>query len=423
MRRLTFLWSLGLLFVRISMLAQIQPALMDGVNLRLLYVVGIPSLIGVVLCGGLQRSIHGRAAYAFLAFGAWIAIATPFSSWPGGSFTLWMTYLRTDFVMFFVVAGLALTWRECKLLMWTVAWAALVNLLSSRLFATDKFGYREGLQFGNISNPNDFAGHLIVVLPFILWAVFISRSFVVRLLGTGALAFGLKLILGTGSRGGLVAIVVAALFFLWRASTKQRIAFLMMAPVLGIAAAMFVAPEALNRISTFSDVSRAGDDVEAQEAIQSSVAREYVLKKSIEYMMGHPLLGVGPGQFASYEGKRNQIIGTHGYYHDTHNSYTQVASECGIPAAIFLIAGVFGSLGLLKRAGKLVSTLPGCEEIRQAILCLTLSTVGLMTAATFLSFGYFFYFPMLAGFATLLWSIAQAEFRARTAVPAGARGY
>jgi hypothetical protein len=403
-----------LLFLRFSMLHQIQTRLM-GVNLRLLYIVGIPALVGLVLAGGLQRSFKGRPAYYYTAYAMWMAIAVPFSSWKGGSTQLLWTFLRTDVVMLFAIAGLAVTWKECKLLMSAVAWGAIVNLLSAKLFSNEEtFGYRGGLEFGSISNPNDFAGHLLLALPFLLWIAFSSRNFLFRIAALVGTLIGIKLILGTASRGALVALVADVLFFMWRATGKQRIALIMLAPIAVFAAMTLLPAETRNRLLSFSASSAVTN--EQKEAVESQMSREYLLRKSLEYIAANPLFGVGPGMFASYEGQHNQIIGTHGSWHETHNSFTQASSECGIPAGCFLIAGIVSTFFLLNKVYRATFRRADCQDLRTAAFCMMLGMVGFTTAITFLNFAYFFYTPAMGGFAILLHHVAQIEIRERDAL-------
>src|ERR1041384_6998690 len=79
---LPFKMGLALVFLRFSMLHQVLYLLM-GLNLRLLYLVGIPALLGVVLAGGIPRTLRDRSAAYWVAFAACLIVSTPFSSWRG----------------------------------------------------------------------------------------------------------------------------------------------------------------------------------------------------------------------------------------------------------------------------------------------------------------------------------------------------
>jgi O-antigen ligase len=146
----------------------------------------------------------------------------------------------------------------------------------------------------------------------------------------------------------------------------------------------------------------------------SSAARLYVLQKSIECAVEHPIFGVGPGQFPDYEGQSNTQFNGHGYYHGTHNTFTQVASECGIPAMLLFTAGLVATYRLLSATYRKASQRPDCQDIRDVAFCLMLSMVGFGVAMTFLNFAYFFYQPALAGLAIAVSRAAEAEFGRRS---------
>jgi len=394
-----------LVFMKFSMLPEIQSALM-GFKLYLLYLAAIPGCFAILVSGGVKRTFKGGpAAYCWLGYMLWIMLATPFSSWRGDSVHMVNMALK-NIPMVFVCAGLAVNWRFCKWMMYAIAGGGVVNLIASRVFMKD-FGGRSGLEFGTVSNPNDFAGHLLLVLPFLLWIVLSSKPMVLRLGALAAVVFGVYLILGTASRGALVALVGGLLLFLWKGSAKQRIAVLVIVPMLAGVVLMVMPHTVLSRLSSFS----AGDS--NSEALESSDSRRYLLKKSIEYTFQFPLFGVGPGQFGNYEGGHNQVIGTHGMYHGAHNSYTQASAECGIPALLFFVAGIVSAFHILNSTFKEARRRPECEDITTAAFCFMLAMVGFCIAIFFLNFAYFYYLPTMGGLAVAVRRAAKQEFQTR----------
>ncbi len=67
-----------------------------------------------------------------------------------------------------------------------------------------------------------------------------------------------------------------------------------------------------------------------------------LLRQSIQMTFEHPIFGVGPGVFAaaSWDERKRAGIGA-GNAQVTHNTYTQISSETGIPGFFFFIATVF----------------------------------------------------------------------------------
>ena len=407
-RRVALRLATFLLFLRITYLHQIQTDLMGHLNLRLLYVFGTPALLGILMAGGLQRAFRGWPAYYWVAYAGWITLSVPFSSWKGGSLRLLVYFVRSELLMLFAIAGLAVTWRECKSIMYVISSAAVVNLVSARLFAAESTQQRLSLELSSIGNANDFAAHLLLVLPFLLWTALNSRSGFLRLGAMLGVVCGLYLILRTGSRGAVVGLGLDVLVFLIWGTTRQRLALFTLGPIT-VAAILAIAPsQALRRSVSFSG----GSDAVASEAEESSESRRYLLRKSVEYAVHHPVFGVGLGMFANYEGVESVSTGHYGSWHVTHNSFTQAASECGIPAMLLFMAGIASTLILVNATWR-DARRRHCEEIQTTAFCMMLSIVGFSTAMAFLSLAYTFYLPAMGGLAISIACAAKEEFAVR----------
>jgi O-antigen ligase len=135
----------------------------------------------------------------------------------------------------------------------------------------------------------------------------------------------------------------------------------------------------------------------------------------------HPVFGIGQGQFANYEGKTSRVVrGIRGEYQEVHNSYIAAASECGIPAFLFFVAGILSSFRLVNSVFRQARRRPECQDIKTATFCIMLAMVGFYVCVAFLNFTYFFYFPAIAGISVAVYYAAQQEFRLRGVEPSGA---
>jgi O-antigen ligase len=320
-----------------------------------------------------------------------------------------MDWTRADLPILFIVAGLSLTWKECEKILYAVALGGCVQMLWARMFDTEG-GDRLGLQVGSLVNSNDYAAHMILSLGFVLWlALNAKKAKIIRVGAFIAVIFGLLLIVRTASRGALISLLVISLIFLYRASTTQRLMMIVVAPIVFAIVLVSVPKGALTRITSFSENEQGA----SAEALESSNARQYLLRKSIEYTFTHPIFGVGLGQFASFEGANNQVIGGHGMWHETHNTYTQVSSETGLPGLTLYLGAVFSIIGAFRMINSKARKRPDCRDIAVASFCALISTVGFCVCVTFLSFGYFFYLPFLGGLAVAMWRAADREFQDR----------
>jgi O-antigen ligase len=290
----------------------------------------------------------------------------------------------------------------------TVGLAALVNLLSSRIFAAGDME-RLQLEFGTVSNSNDFAAHLLLTLPFLLFSAYNSRSVLVRAFAILALGYGAVVVVRTGSRGALVALAADVLFVFLLGSLNQRIAVMCIVPLTMITALVFVPARVLEHIQSFS----AAQETVSEEAMASSQARRYLLSKAFEYTVSFPVFGVGPGQFANYEGGHNRVIGTHGMYHAPHNSFLEAFAEMGVPGGILVLAAYGSSFLMVNRTYRKAKLRPDCRDIQNTTFCIMLGMVGFCMAIFFLNFTYFFYGPALGGLAISVSRAANHEFENR----------
>jgi O-antigen ligase len=153
----------------------------------------------------------------------------------------------------------------------------------------------------------------------------------------------------------------------------------------------------------------------SEEALESSEMRRHLLQESILYTLQHPLFGVGMEQFSNYEGIHSTLVGgLRGFWHETHNTYTQVSSECGIPALALYLAGIVSTFLMLNRVYRRACGKPDCADIRNAAFCIMLAMTAYCTATTFLNFAYFFYLPAIASLAIAVSNAAQVEFDRRS---------
>jgi hypothetical protein len=387
------------------MIHQIQTMTM-GVNLYLLYIFGIPALFGILATGGIKRTLQRRVGGYWMFFGVWLFIALPFSTWRGGSTAVVFTFLRTDLLMIFVCAA-AVSWRDCRRLMMCMALAAVVSLSASQLFSRIDVNDRIQLNFGSVANSNDYAAHLILVVPFLLWVILSGQKFVYRLAAFALLPYGLYVILATASRGALIAIAAGLVYVLIAGRTRQRIAMSVLVTMMLMAAISFLPARTWQRLTSFSETSTSA----SEEAMLSSHEREMLLRKSLTYIVEHPIFGLCAGQFSPYEGKTAREQGQFGMWHDTHNTFTQIASENGVPAAFFFIAGILSSMVMMTRVHQKAKTRPEFREIEATAFCMMLSLVSFCVAITFLSFGYLFYLPAMAGLAISVYNTAEVQFR------------
>jgi O-antigen ligase len=380
------------------------------------FFIGGLTLAVALATGTLVHAAKSRAGILFLLLTALLIIGIPFSEWPGGSLNLVIrkTWLKSVAV-FFMIAGTITTITYYRRLMYTIGAAVMLIALTTQMFAGESG--RFALEAGTLSNPNDLAIHVLMGIPFLLFIVEAKTlKSVFAWLAIALMGVTLIVVLKTGSRAGLLTLAVLLLYVFIRGSGFMKVA-LVAAGIAGIAVIpAVISPEARDRYLALLDADsvRYAATREGEHAAASAEARKLYLYQSLEIMLSKPLLGVGPGMFSIFTAAEMQAEGVRAHWHQAHNSFTQMASEAGIPAGMIYTAllvfairtrGRVRKLLLPARPGPVILTRDQ-EELLLASKAVTCSAITFAVGAFFGNYAYMFYVPMLAGCAQSIRMIA-----------------
>ena len=374
--------------------------------------LGPPTALLALLSGGVSRCLRGPVAKIWVAFMVWLLVVTPFSTWKGGRGSPAGPYFATEFSMFFMIAALALTLADLRRLFYAIAVSSGLGILTSRLFGVN-WGERLSISFGTLQNPNDYATHLILTIPFLLFVFFVSRSRTVRVLAVLLAPLGVFTIFRTGSRGALLSLLVILGFVLVRATPTQRITIGALLVVLAAVSLAMLPRAVFLRYSTLFGARETAVDQQTAELMGESEgsekARTGLLKASLSLMLSNPLFGVGPGEFAPAQADLAKQSGGKGAWQVAHNSYTEIGCEAGVPALGLFLAAILAGLYQLNAIYGKARRNREWKIIREMAFCLMLALVGFSICIFFASMEYRFYLPSLLGLIAVFTVAARRE--------------
>jgi putative inorganic carbon (hco3(-)) transporter len=236
------------------------------------------------------------------------------------------------------------------------------------------------------TNQNDTAFVLATTLPLTLWLLREGGLRAAAALGmVGVIAAAVVL---TFSRGALVGL---AAFALWQLVIQRRRVFLLLAAaaVAAIATAAFVH-------SNPQEVERGLQ--QKQRAAETNVQKRLQAWHAATTLIEHnPILGVGPGNFAShfYDATGNPP-GTPSLT-VVHNAYLDVPTEMGLPAGVLFLLFVGIVFRRAMQASRRGVSPPGFAAAVEGALVVAL------VSSLFLSEQYFAPIWLLGALATALW--------------------
>ena len=321
-------------------------------------------------------------------------LSMPMATSPGEAFDEFTDVLLKAIVIFVVFVNVTRTEKRLKLLMWL---SLAVSLYLAFFAVSDYMNgiFREGTAANNnqriggairglFGNSNDLALHLVTMVPIVIGFAFGSKNLIKKLLYIGFGALFIAAIVVTFSRGGFIGLFIAALVLVRKIGRRNKM-LSTGALVVALTAILALAPASyMGRISTIFSSSA--------DVTGSSSQRTEILKRSMWVTLRYPLFGVGMGNF--HFKSVHELV--------THNAYTQVSSEMGIPALVLYLMLMIYPLRRLREIEAQTEHLPDKRRLHYWSIGIQASIVAYMVSSFFGAVAYQWYIYYLVGYAVAL---------------------
>lgn len=343
-----------------------------------------------------------------LLLSAWYLVGLPFALWKGGSLQVLVhVWLKTVFIFFLLTQTLP-TLGKIRGLLWAIILSELV-VTGFSVVETSKVIWVGGRLLGvsqGILGWNFLGIAAATTIPYIAALFVVRRSLTTTILLIAASASMLWMLVQTASRGGLLTVVFSVgltVLLVLRSSVRGRLAAV--AIVLALLVAVALAPRILwQRLETVLNSSGLYSDQVAASAAESQEDHIAVFTRSIQYTLEHPVFGLGLGNFQVASGTwLNQPSAWVG----THNTFTEVSSEAGIPALVMFVGLLVTAVRNMRRISRApVTNLQGAELNLMARATLA-SLLAFAFGAFFVHLAYEYYFFYLVAIAAAIRRLAR----------------
>ena len=359
-------------------------------NLPLAKMAGILALIAFLLSLGEIRQRFPTEVVFLLLLTLQLFITAPLSPvWKGGAFSTTLDFAKVVLIVLVTVMAVNTAKRLRRLLLIQAASVAAISAVA--VWKGRMVGSRlGGVLSGNYSNPNDLALAIVISLPLCLALLYLSKNIIWKTAWALAMVIMSYAVVLTGSRGGFLSLAVATGVCLWEFAIRGRRPYLLVLTAVAVVILWFASSATLSErlMGTFNST----DDVES--AYGSAQARTELLWRSVEVTFTHPLFGVGPGNFPVMSGS----------WHVTHNSYTQMSAEGGLPALILYVMILWRGFKNVRATKRLARSK---EEFALIAGALHASLAGFAVGSFFSSYAYQFFPYFLVAYTTALLWIAK----------------
>jgi O-antigen ligase len=364
-------------------------------SLRITMLLNLIFLGLALLSGGLARFFRSRICLLLAGFYCWLVVSFPFSVWKGGSVGSLVQAARSLVLMAAIIA-LVSSVRDALRMMYVIGFAETTAGLISKLAGQQSETERLVLTAGTFSDPNIYCALLFMGMPFLWLAARNAAHPLHKLVYMTATVPILAAGLATGSRAGFIMLCVMLGLLFWRLPATRKLRLLVGAGCL-LAVTPLLLPSHIVERYTILLGAPAEEEPSAERfkylgaATASAAGRLYLLQRSLELTAKNPLFGVGPGMFTVAEDKDARARGLRrGNWHETHNTYTQISAEAGLPAFVLYTTALLLALRALSRLRRAL-TPPASEEqehARNGVVYLEVAFAGALITALFLSIAY-----------------------------------
>lgn len=213
--------------------------------------VAIATLVGVLFESKKRNPVLGPPVAALLGLWIWICITLPFSLYFNASLDLWERSMKI-FLMVFVVLMVVDDKRKLHVLILVLALSLAYFGVKGGAFTIATGGnYRVWGPGGFIEGNNELALALVAILPIVRYLQLQATNKMLKHAGTATLLLMPATILGSHSRGALLALMAMALF-LWFKSERKAVGGVVIVLV-GAAALALMSEQWWSRMDTITE--------------------------------------------------------------------------------------------------------------------------------------------------------------------------
>jgi putative inorganic carbon (HCO3(-)) transporter len=358
--------------------------------LPLAKMAGVLALLALMFSlGQIRSSLPREVVYLILLFGQLFLAAAMSPVWRGGAVQLTLDFGKVILIVIVIYLSVNEVERLRRLIFiqaTAVAVIAAVAVWKGHLLG----GRLEGTLGANYSDPNDLALAIIISLPFCLALLLLSRDGLPKVAWALAILVMLYTVFLTASRGGFISLIVAAAVLLWEFAIRGHRRYLLtLAVLVGVILWQFSSETLVGRLQgTFNPKQGTA------ASYDSAATHQQLFWRSVEITKAHPLFGVGPGNFQELSGS----------WHVTHNSFTQMSAEGGVPALVLYVLILWRGFKNLRATKRLARRRAELCLLARALLA---SLAGYVAGSVFLSVGYALFPYFLVAYTTALFGIAK----------------
>lgn len=251
------------------------------------------------------------------------------------------------------------------------------------------------LAMGSMFDPNDICFFVVSFLPLNLLFTSKDNSILIRLIFLSIFISGVLVVFLSGSRGGLLALLVIGFFFVIKTKTIKFSHKMLM--IIFILIVLAFSPIKYDRFSTMLNL-------EGDYNVTSETGRLAIWETGVELMMKNPLTGVGVNSFNRAFGYSQAAKGSSNLkWKAAHNSVIQIGTETGF---IGLFLFIMMNMNVLKIFNKVLKETTD-QKLLEIVSLGKVGFIGMFVSSMFVTFGYSIFFVFYFAFSAVVSNLIE----------------
>jgi probable O-glycosylation ligase (exosortase A-associated) len=323
-----------------------------------------------------KRFVWTRETILLICFAAWMNVTVWFALNPSEAWVEWDRVMKIQIMVF---ATFLLIWDRWRLdgLIWTIAVSIGFYGVKGGIFTIVTGGNDRvhGPEYTYIQDNNDLALALVAVIPMMRYLQLRSGNKWIRFGLSAAMLLCTVAVLGSYSRGGMVALVTVMILMVMK--SRKRVLFGLLL-IVAITLALKVMPQQwFDRMNS----------IKQYQQDNSALGRFNAWSFAWNVASHHPLTG---GGFRVFTKSNFEIYAPDPTdFHEAHNIFFKVLGEHGFPGVILFILLWVTSWGSARWIRKATRGDPDLLWASDLASMLQVSLAGYMLGGSFLNLAYF----------------------------------
>ncbi len=351
----------------------------------IVYAIAVATLASLILRNEIKHVPRHPLVVLTGFYVAWSGLTTIFALEPDLAFTGWVDLLKVTALAFATAATLT-SRRRIYLLVTMIGISFAYYGVKGGLFTLMTGGaFRAlGAPGSFMAGTNEYATVLLMALPLFVWLAKHAEWWLLRWMFRAAIPLSVIAILGTQSRGALVALL-AMLAFIGMRERRVMIGLL----VLLLAAPVIWEVMPSNWRARFETISEYSEDA-------SFMGRVTMWKAAARAASDHPILGVGIDGWTNPDFQAKYVpVGEQP--REWHSIYFGNLAENGFPGLFLFVCLLFLAILSCRSVHRVAQQHDGLQWIGDLALALQASFIGFAAVGLVLHFPMFdLYFQLVA---------------------------